>query len=510
MKSSERHSTALVPAVAYARMSTAVQNQSIQHQLDSIYAYAAMQGLVIIRTFVDEGRSGLSLANRPGLQALLAAATDAACDFSVIVVYDVSRWGRFQDVDESAFYEYTCRRAGVTIAYCAEQFTDDGAPLHAIMKFIKRAMAAEYSRELSAKVFHAQLRFSRMGYKQGGRPGYGLRRLPVAVDGQARLTLAPGERKPMPTDRVTLSLGLPDEVALVRRIYSWYTEDGWGDSEIARQLRAEGRKTHMGIPWDPGTVRRVLTNERYCGQMLYNQTSRRMRAKATRNPEVEWIRFVDAVEPMVSGECFDRARRIRAARAAGPDPADVLDCLRALYLRHGTINSDLCKDSSLPGRETIKKLFGGYVQAYAAAGIPPLLTAKGALGFRTMRGVVETMLLEVQEKAVRASATVSKTSVWNVLRLNGNLTLKVSIASCRHFPDACQRWRIPMQRGSAADFVLCALMESDNVRIRCYLLLAASISTRDCLFLNERTLGAYVEHCFATMDEVFGLGCGAA
>ena len=110
----------------------------------------------VVRTFVDEGRSGLSLQNRPGLQALLAAVTLAPCAFRAIVVYDVSRWGRFQDVDESAFYEYLCRRAGVTVVYCAEPFCNDGSPMQALLKHIKRIMAAEYSRELSVKVWHAQ------------------------------------------------------------------------------------------------------------------------------------------------------------------------------------------------------------------------------------------------------------------------------------------------------------------------------------------------------------------
>jgi len=39
---------------------------------------------------------------------------------SVILVYDVSRWCRFQDVDESAYYECICKRAGINFAYCAE------------------------------------------------------------------------------------------------------------------------------------------------------------------------------------------------------------------------------------------------------------------------------------------------------------------------------------------------------------------------------------------------------
>lgn len=502
---SENDSTGRIPAVAYARMSTDGQNHSIKHQLDCIYTYATTHGLEILRVYADEGRSGLSLLNRPQLQELLAAATDAACDFSVIMVYDVSRWGRFQDVDEGAFHEYLCRRAGVAVVYCAEQFVDDGSPLYAIMKGIKRAMAAEYSRELSAKVFRAQCRFSLMGYKQGGRAGYGLRRIPVVADGESRRPLEAGERKPMLTDRITLTPGLPEEVALVRSIYHWYIEDGWSDSRIARHLRADGGTTHMGSPWDPSTVRRILTNERYCGELLFNQTTRRLHSKVEANPEELWIRCHDAFEPIVSRPYFEKARNIRTLRAAGPAPEDVLGALRAIYQRHGTINIELCKASSLPGRETMLRLFGGYVQAYAAAGLPSLHTPSGALGIRTMRALIEGLLKDVGERALRAGGTICKTQAWNVLLLNDTLKLKVSIASCRRYPDSWRRWRVALRKGGYADFVLCALMDTDNVNIRCYALMATAEAAKDSLFLSERTLGRYSASCFTTLDEIFGL-----
>ena len=84
-------------------------------------------------------------------------------DFDALLVYDVSRWGRFQDADESAHYEYMCRRAGVRVIYCAEQFDNDGSPLSALVKSIKRTMAGEYSRELSSKVFIGQCRLVELG-----------------------------------------------------------------------------------------------------------------------------------------------------------------------------------------------------------------------------------------------------------------------------------------------------------------------------------------------------------
>src|SRR3546814_4276757 len=68
---------------------------------------------------------------------------------SDLLVYDVSRWGRFQDPDEAAACELRCKRAGITVHYCAEQFENDGTIGSSIIKTVKRAMAGEYSRELS-------------------------------------------------------------------------------------------------------------------------------------------------------------------------------------------------------------------------------------------------------------------------------------------------------------------------------------------------------------------------
>ena len=125
-------------------------------------------------------------------------------DFQIILVYDVSRWGRFQDADESAYYEYICRRAGIQVAYCAEQFENDGSPVSTIVKGVKRAMAGEYSRELSAKVFAGQCRLIELGFRQGGPAGYGLRRVLIDQSGSVKGELARGEHKSLQTDRVIL------------------------------------------------------------------------------------------------------------------------------------------------------------------------------------------------------------------------------------------------------------------------------------------------------------------
>jgi DNA invertase Pin-like site-specific DNA recombinase len=179
-----QHSTPRLPlarrAAQYVRMSTEHQQYSTENQSDKILEYAARHDIEIVRTYADEGKSGLNIGGREGLQRLLADVRAGSTNFELILVYDVSRWGRFQDADESAHYEFICKQAGIKVIYCAEQFDNDGSPVATIVKGVKRAMAGEYSRELSAKVFAGQCRLIEMGFRQGGMAGFGLRR--VALD----------------------------------------------------------------------------------------------------------------------------------------------------------------------------------------------------------------------------------------------------------------------------------------------------------------------------------------
>src|SRR5512134_3776203 len=155
-------------AAQYVRMSTDHQQYSTENQAETIREYAQRHGLLIVRSYADEGKSGLRLEGRDQLQRLIADVESGSADFQVVLVYDVSRWGRFQDADESAYYEYVCKRAGIAVLYCAEQFANDGSPVATIVKGVKRAMAGEYSRELSVKVFAGQCRLIELGFRQGG------------------------------------------------------------------------------------------------------------------------------------------------------------------------------------------------------------------------------------------------------------------------------------------------------------------------------------------------------
>jgi|SRR3954447_5743241 DNA invertase Pin-like site-specific DNA recombinase len=159
-------------APQYVRMSTEFQQYSIENQAVVIAAYAQIRNLSIVRTYRDEGESGLTIKNRMGLTQLVSDVQSGNSDVGTILVYDVSRWGRFRDVDESAYYEFICKQGGIKVAYCAEQFQNDGSLISQILKNIKRVMAAKYSRELSAKVYAGESRFAKLGFKMGGRAAW--------------------------------------------------------------------------------------------------------------------------------------------------------------------------------------------------------------------------------------------------------------------------------------------------------------------------------------------------
>jgi len=206
-------------AAAYVRMSTEHQQYSTSNQMDVIREYAKRRELEINRVYSDEGKSGLNIQGRDSLAQMIQDVQTGNINFANILVYDVSRWGRFQDADESAYYEYICRKAGVAVHYCAEQFENDGSPVSTIVKGVKRAMAGEYSRELSSKVFQGACRLIQEGFKQGGTAGFGLRRMLIDQSRQQKGLLKMGEHKSIQTDRVILVRGPDEEVKIVRWIY---------------------------------------------------------------------------------------------------------------------------------------------------------------------------------------------------------------------------------------------------------------------------------------------------
>jgi DNA invertase Pin-like site-specific DNA recombinase len=361
---------ALIRAAEYVRMSTEHQKYSTANQSAVIHAYAAMRDMIVVRTYADEGKSGLSLRHRPALRQLITDVQYGNTDFSAVIVYDVSRWGRFQDSDESGYYEYICKRAGITIHYCAEQFENDGSPLSTIIKNIKRAMASEYSRELSAKVFAGQSRLVKLGYRTGGSAPFGLRRLLIDQSGKPKGLLAYGERKSLQTDRIVL---VPDEqtkIDVVRRIFDLFVNHGKQETAIARLLNQEGILTARGTAWAYHHVYTVLTHPSYIGDLVWNRQSTKLKTRTVRNDSSQWIRAPGTIEPMISRDLFERAQAIRKKRAAArTSREEKLQPLRDLLRKHGTLNIELVQRTpGVPSVACYTKRFGSLRNAFRLVG----------------------------------------------------------------------------------------------------------------------------------------------
>ena len=331
-------------AVQYVRMSTERQDYSIDFQMATNTAYAIEHGLEIIRTYEDAGISGLGLEKRAGLKKLLAEVVTGETDFATILVYDVSRWGRFQNPDQAAHYEFICSEAGVHVAYCAEPFENDGSPASALLKHLKRAMAAEYSRDLSQKVSRAQRGLLAEGYWIGGKVPFGFRRVFTFRGGPAVPAVTDALMRKQQGVRTRLVLGPDAEVSLVRRIFRMYLQSRGTFSTVSRALARDKRvRETMGF-WSPKRVADTLRNEVYVGRLIGGRRIKGVgETWGVPAPREQWIVAEDAVPPIVSEATFQSVRRKRLRRAGPITREAALADVRRVAAEHGDISQRLLR-----------------------------------------------------------------------------------------------------------------------------------------------------------------------
>jgi DNA invertase Pin-like site-specific DNA recombinase len=460
-----------IKVAEYVRMSTDHQKYSTANQAAAIRLYAAEHGMDVVRTYEDDGKSGLEIGRRYGLQELLRDVQGGGLDFSAVLVFDISRWGRFQNSDESAHYEYLCTKAGVKIIYCAEPFENDGTPLTTIVKGVKRSMAAEYSRELSAKVFAGQCRLVSLGFHQGGTPGFGLRRALIDENRSFKSILVRGQQKSIQTDRIVLVAGPSDEVAIVHRIYEAFLSRHLGENSIAAELNDEGILTDFERPWSRGTVHQVLTNEKYIGNNVYNRVSGKLKKPTVPNPPEAWVRCDGAFEGIVSPSAFLRVREIIADRSIRLQDHQMLELLRRLADRVQALSGLVIDEQEdMPSSVSYRQRFGGLVRAYALIGYDSGRDFRFLEVNRKLRASRPKLVDEV----VRALGTSG--SVWqhpdtDLLTVNQEWTASVVLARCFQQTSASLRWNLRFDVDLRPDITVAVRMNETNDAARDYYLI---------------------------------------
>ncbi|OQB82625.1 MAG: hypothetical protein BWX88_03838 [Planctomycetes bacterium ADurb.Bin126] len=352
--------------VAYYRHSAKDrQENSVAIQQELVQKWAKENGVEIIQEFADRGKSGLTAEGRDGFNDMLDNWVKKRKDFDFVLCLDVSRWGRFQDIDLSATYSAEVKKHGKQVIYTTLGMPRPDDPLYPVYVQFERFRAAQQSKELSVKVFHGCIRIAQQGYWPGGKPPYGFDRLLLDEARNRMHVLVHGQKKSISNQRVTLALGPEDQVATVRRIFDEFIDAGHTMEKIAERLNGEGSRSAMGGLWNPSKVRRILTNIMYAGTLVYNKTTSKLKTPTRRNPVDQWIKTAGAIDPLVDQAIFDRAQAILAQAALRYAPETMLEHLERLHCEHGFLRPSLVSaDDLAPSPSTYNAHFGSLDFAY--------------------------------------------------------------------------------------------------------------------------------------------------
>jgi DNA invertase Pin-like site-specific DNA recombinase len=351
-------------AVAYLRRSTDRQEQSIPDQKRAVEAYSAEHELNLVRCYVDDAISGTSALGRKAFQQMMTDAQAPACDFGVVVCYDVKRFGRV-DNDEAGYYRHLLRTHGVEVAYASENFTGDSTD--DLLRPVKQWQARQESKDLSKVTIRGLLSRVGSGWWMGGVPPHGydlayendrseflfiLRHMPdgskqvLDRKGKAIRTLARGESLSISKrDRARLVPGHTSRVETIQRIFKLYRE-GRGLKAVSDTLNRSGTPTPRGSAWShiyaglwrDSTIRAILVNPIYVGDMVWNRrTDARFHmiagngegqsraverrhphgARLVPNDKADWIVIRGTHEGLISRKAFLSVQAAMAGRGNG-------------------------------------------------------------------------------------------------------------------------------------------------------------------------------------------------
>ncbi len=487
-------------------MSTDLQKYSTENQLQTIRRYAEQRGYTIVRVFEDSGRSGLKMDGRDGLKSLMLEVESGAANFQAILVYDVSRWGRFQDADEGAYHEHVCSRAGIRVHYCGEQFDNDGSIGSILLKNVKRVMAGEYSRELSVKVFAGQCRLIEHGFRQGGPAGFGLRRLLIDESRNPKAELGRGDRKSLQTDRVILTPGPLEEIEHVHRIYAMFVEDGKSEREIALVLNSRGIMSDLGRPWTRSSIHQILTNEKYIGNNIFNRVSYKLKQRRVVNQRDTWVRADGVFPSIVDRALFERARAIIDQRGNQYSDEELLSLLQVVLDEEGSLSGLIIDErDGLPSSSLYKSRFGSLLRAYSLIGYAPERDYRYIEVNRHIRESFPATLAEIVKGLETAGGIVVCDPVTHLLFINEEFTASLVLARSFETKAGAHRWQVRFDTGLAPDITIAVRLDHSNQQPLDYYLLPSidmSIGRIRMAEDNALSLDAYR---FETLDFLYSM-----
>lgn len=317
---------------AYCRVSTDKEDQlnSLEAQKEFFTEYTKRTGDNLIKLYADEGISGTKIKNRKEFLRMLADAEHGL--FDMVVVKDISRFARNTvDLLQSV---RKLKALGIETQFLTANMTSMGNSEFVLTIF--GALAQEESANTSKRV--------KFGKKMNAEKG----RVPNIVYGYDK-TIG---------DYFNLSVN-EDEAKVVRQIYKWYTEEGYGAAKIANMLNERGCKTKRGCNWSQNAVCRILTNEIYTGKIINGkeEVADFLTGQRKEKDESEWMVVVRPELRMIEDEVFDRAQEILKGRHTSFHMTHERQSNKHLF---STLIK--CKDCGWSFRRTVRQYKNTYVR----------------------------------------------------------------------------------------------------------------------------------------------------
>jgi site-specific DNA recombinase len=242
-------------AALYARVSTRRQEEeeTIDSQIAAIEDYARKQGFALLKElyFIDEAVSGAKL-DRPGLDRLRDQASEG--HYQLVVCLCPDRLARRYALQVLLLEEF--KRAGIEVVFTNQTLGSDD-PQSDLLRNIQ-GLFAEYERtQIGERMRRGRLHRVRQGHPINSLTPYGFQYIPKSQDNGQRWEID------------------PEEAAIVRKIYAWYTQlEPLSMREIAVRLQtgADVYPPRFGKQWAASTVGNILRQDQYTGQAYYNRT----------------------------------------------------------------------------------------------------------------------------------------------------------------------------------------------------------------------------------------------
>ena len=274
---------------AYCRVSTDKEDQlnSLEAQKEFFSEYTKRTGDVLVKLYADEGISGTKIKNRKEFLRMMADAEHGL--FDMVVVKDISRFARNTvDLLQSV---RKLKALGIETQFLTANMTSMGNSEFVLTIF--GALAQEESANTSKRV--------KFGKKMNAEKG----RVPNIVYGYDK-TIG---------DYFNLTIN-KEEAKVIRQIYKWYTEEGYGAAKIANMLNEKGLKTKRNCNWSQNAICRILTNEIYTGKVINGkqEVSDFLTGQRKDKDETEWIVVERPEIRIIDDETFEKAQEILRGR----------------------------------------------------------------------------------------------------------------------------------------------------------------------------------------------------